>query len=93
MGVFMRNWDSTDEQGKEACPADADLEDVKKIGKHLGILIYTVRAASAIEGTSILERLIGHDLLTRPSHLVRHSNPSRGTRERLMDLLGKSSGR
>lgn len=36
-GVFMRNWDTADEQGMETCPADADLESAKAVAEHIGI--------------------------------------------------------
>ena len=40
----MRNWDAQDEAGVGACTADADLEDARMVGAHLGIPIETVRA-------------------------------------------------
>lgn len=42
VGVFMRNWDAQDETGSDVCTADADLEDAKMVGRHLGIPVETV---------------------------------------------------
>eukprot|EP00904_Undaria_pinnatifida_P002881 jgi/Undpi1/12594/HiC_scaffold_6.g02263.m1 len=42
VGVFMRNWDAQDEEGGGACTADADLEDARMVGAHLGIPVETV---------------------------------------------------
>lgn len=41
----MRNWDAQDEEGGGACTADADLEDARMVGAHLGIPVETVRVA------------------------------------------------
>lgn len=43
VGVFMRNWDSSDELGKEACPIDRDREDMHKVCRRLGIKDFEVR--------------------------------------------------
>lgn len=40
--MFMRNWDGRDEAGDEVCTADVDLEDARKVGRHLGIPVETV---------------------------------------------------
>eukprot|EP00752_Nemacystus_decipiens_P009751 g8708.t1 len=42
VGVFMRNWDGQDETGSDVCTADADLEDARRVGIHLGIPVETV---------------------------------------------------
>ncbi|CAM9809589.1 unnamed protein product [Pylaiella littoralis] len=42
VGVFMRNWDEQDETGSAVCTADADLEDARRVGIHLGITVETV---------------------------------------------------
>lgn len=42
VGVFMRNWDGQDETGTHVCTADADLEDARRVGIHLGIPVETV---------------------------------------------------
>lgn len=44
VGVFMRNWDGRDEVGSDVCTADADLEDARMVGAHLGIPVETVSA-------------------------------------------------
>ncbi|DAZ98394.1 TPA: hypothetical protein N0F65_000108 [Lagenidium giganteum] len=36
-GVYMKNWDATDEAGETACPHDAEYKDVLKVCDHLGI--------------------------------------------------------
>ncbi|CAM9568819.1 unnamed protein product, partial [Sphacelaria rigidula] len=41
VGVFMRNWDRDDEEGQEACSADSDLQDARKVGELLGIPVET----------------------------------------------------
>ncbi|CAN0171247.1 unnamed protein product [Laminaria digitata] len=38
----MRNWDAQDEAGGGTCTADADLEDARMVGAHLGIPVETV---------------------------------------------------
>lgn len=40
IGVFMKNWDDTDEFGH--CTAEADAEDVRKVCEQIGIPYYTV---------------------------------------------------
>jgi len=39
-GIFMKNWDDTDEFGH--CTAEEDYEDVKRVCRHIGIPYYTV---------------------------------------------------
>src|SRR5690606_4599091 len=39
-GIFMKNWDDTDEFGH--CTAEEDYEDVKRVCRHIGISYYTV---------------------------------------------------
>jgi tRNA-specific 2-thiouridylase len=36
-GVYMKNWDASDELGKAACPHDAEFKDVEGVCKQLGI--------------------------------------------------------
>lgn len=36
-GVYMKNWDASDELGKEACPHDAEFKDVQAVCAQLGI--------------------------------------------------------
>ncbi len=43
IGLFMRNWEETDENG--ACTADEDFEDVKRVSDLLEIPYYTVSFA------------------------------------------------
>lgn len=40
IGVFMKNWDDTDEFG--VCTADVDFEDVRRVCDQIGIPYYTV---------------------------------------------------
>jgi tRNA-specific 2-thiouridylase len=40
IGVFMKNWDDTDEHGR--CTADEDAEDVRRVCDQIGIPYYTV---------------------------------------------------
>ena len=40
IGVFMKNWDDTDEQGN--CTADLDYQDVRRVCDQIGIPYYTV---------------------------------------------------
>lgn len=40
VGVFMKNWDETDEDG--ICTAEADYRDVRRVCAHIGISHYTV---------------------------------------------------
>lgn len=40
VGVFMKNWDDTDENG--VCTATEDFEDVKRVSNQIGIPYYTV---------------------------------------------------
>ena len=42
VGLYMKNWDSADEEGVEVCPSEQDFKDVEKVGKHLDIPIYQV---------------------------------------------------
>ncbi|KAL2645503.1 hypothetical protein R1flu_013090 [Riccia fluitans] len=41
-GVYMRNWDPSDEAGVTACTAEQDYEDARLVAKHLGIELYEV---------------------------------------------------
>ncbi|BBN12749.1 hypothetical protein MPTK1_5g22570 [Marchantia polymorpha subsp. ruderalis] len=41
-GVYMRNWDSSDEVGGTACSAERDYEDARLVAKQLGIELYEV---------------------------------------------------
>lgn len=36
-GVYMKNWDTSDELGAEACPHDAEFKDVQAVCAQLGI--------------------------------------------------------
>ncbi|UHA74309.1 tRNA 2-thiouridine(34) synthase MnmA [Paenibacillus sp. 481] len=40
IGIFMKNWDDTDEFGH--CTAEEDAEDVRRVCEHIGIPYYTV---------------------------------------------------
>lgn len=40
VGIFMKNWDDTDEFGR--CTADEDAKDVRKVCRQIGIPYYTV---------------------------------------------------
>jgi len=40
VGVFMKNWDETNEMGE--CTAEEDYDDVRKVCDHIGIPYYTV---------------------------------------------------
>ncbi|GMF14529.1 unnamed protein product [Phytophthora fragariaefolia] len=43
-GVYMKNWDPSDEEGESACPVDAEYLDVQKVCEQLGIEAQMVRA-------------------------------------------------
>ena len=43
VGVFMKNWEETDEDG--VCTATADYEDVRRVSEQIGIPYYTVNFA------------------------------------------------
>lgn len=45
IGIFMKNWDDTDEFGH--CTAEEDAEDVRKVCSHIGIPYYTVNFEKA----------------------------------------------
>jgi tRNA-specific 2-thiouridylase len=45
IGVFMKNWDETDENG--VCTADLDAEDVRRVCGQIGIPYYTVNFEEA----------------------------------------------
>lgn len=36
-GVYMKNWDASDEIGQEACPIDRDFKDVERVCQQLDI--------------------------------------------------------
>ncbi len=36
-GLYMRNWDSSDELGSQACPADEDEASARQVAEHIGI--------------------------------------------------------
>lgn len=36
-GVYMKNWDTSDELGAEACPHDAEFKDVQAVCAQIGI--------------------------------------------------------
>ncbi|KAG1710202.1 hypothetical protein DVH05_017206 [Phytophthora capsici] len=36
-GVYMKNWDPSDEEGESACPVDSEYLDVQKVCEQLGI--------------------------------------------------------
>jgi tRNA-specific 2-thiouridylase len=40
VGVFMKNWDETNDMGE--CTAVEDYDDVRKVCDHIGIPYYTV---------------------------------------------------
>lgn len=40
VGVFMKNWDDTDDSG--VCTATEDYEDVKKVADEIGIPYYSI---------------------------------------------------
>ncbi|KAF1783059.1 Rossmann-like alpha/beta/alpha sandwich fold [Phytophthora cactorum] len=42
-GVYMKNWDPSDEEGESACPVDAEYLDVQKVCEQLGIEAQMVR--------------------------------------------------
>ena len=42
IGVFMRNWNSADEHGRETCPIEADFQDMKQVCDRLKIPSYEV---------------------------------------------------
>ncbi|WP_010270682.1 tRNA 2-thiouridine(34) synthase MnmA [Paenibacillus senegalensis] len=45
IGIFMKNWDDTDEFGH--CSAEEDAEDVRRVCSHIGIPYYTVNFEKA----------------------------------------------
>jgi NH3-dependent NAD+ synthetase len=46
-GVYMKNWDSFDEIGEQACPHDLEYQDVQNVCKQLGIEVQHVSQTSA----------------------------------------------
>ena len=46
VGVFMKNWDDTDDSG--VCTATEDYEDVKKVADEIGIPYYSINFESAV---------------------------------------------
>jgi len=42
VGVFMKNWDPSDEMGSEACSLDNDHKDMQEVCQRLGIPAYEV---------------------------------------------------
>ena len=44
-GVFMRNWDRSDEEGANTCPIDQDYEDAREVCERLKIPLYEVSFA------------------------------------------------
>ena len=42
IGLYMKNWDSSDEEGISTCPEEEDFKDVQRVGRHLDIPIYHV---------------------------------------------------
>lgn len=40
IGVFMRNWDESEERGESACSAEADWTDAQHVASHLSIPIH-----------------------------------------------------
>lgn len=49
-GVYMKNWDASDEAGDVACPVDADFQDVKDVCEQLGIEAKQVRGVGNRRG-------------------------------------------
>ena len=43
IGIFMRNWDSSDEAGDVTCNVDRDREHMREVCKRLDIPAYDVR--------------------------------------------------
>lgn len=41
-GVYMKNWDASDERGEAACPVDADFQDVQAVCEQLGVEVRQV---------------------------------------------------
>ena len=39
-GIFMRNWDESEETGNQNCSVEEDLRDAKRVCSHLGIPLY-----------------------------------------------------
>lgn len=39
-GIFMRNWDESEETGNQNCSVEEDLRDAKRVCKYLGIPLY-----------------------------------------------------
>jgi tRNA U34 2-thiouridine synthase MnmA/TrmU len=42
VGVYMRNWDNSDENASETCTSSSDYEDAKQVCEHLGIRLLEV---------------------------------------------------
>ena len=47
VGVFMKNWDDTDDSG--VCTATEDYEDVKKVADKIGIPYYSINCANTLK--------------------------------------------
>jgi tRNA-specific 2-thiouridylase len=47
VGVFMKNWDPSDECGTEQCDIDTDYKDMQEVCSQLGISSYQVSHPNA----------------------------------------------
>lgn len=67
VGVFMKNWDDTDENG--VCTATTDYEDVAKVASEIGIPYYSINFEKeywdrVFNTSSMSTRLAAHQTLT-----------------------------
>ena len=53
IGIFMRNWDSSDEAGDVTCNVDRDREHMREVCKRLDIPAYDVRVIGIPAGQCI----------------------------------------
>jgi tRNA-specific 2-thiouridylase len=51
-GVYMKNWDPSDEEGESACPVDSEYLDVQNVCEQLGIEAQMVRHVGVASGGS-----------------------------------------
>nr|CCA23865.1 tRNAspecific 2thiouridylase mnmA putative [Albugo laibachii Nc14]CCA24050.1 tRNAspecific 2thiouridylase mnmA putative [Albugo laibachii Nc14] len=66
-GVYMKNWDSSDEVGAQCCPQDQDLKDVQSVCKQLDIPIHTTNFVSSYWNTVFAPCLEGFEAGLTPN--------------------------
>ncbi|KAL0589869.1 hypothetical protein ABG067_002094 [Albugo candida] len=66
-GVYMKNWDSSDEVGTQCCPQDQDLQDVQLVCEQLGIPLRTTNFVSSYWNTVFAPCLEGFEAGLTPN--------------------------